>query len=86
MPVYPDSVRDSAKSGLGCLDNRHLNYLVESVLINVGGFRGDVKVSSSTKAPGRTTQVGSVGVAIVVGGRESLPQGEGPQLVGSKAN
>ena len=33
---YLISIRDSAKSGLGCLDNRHLNYFVESINGNVG--------------------------------------------------
>ena len=33
---YLISIRDSAKSGLGYFDNRHLNYFVESINGNVG--------------------------------------------------
>src|SRR5438874_13284115 len=29
-------IRDSAKSGLGFVDNRHLNYFVESINMNAG--------------------------------------------------
>jgi hypothetical protein len=74
---YLISIRDSAESGLGFNDNRHLNYFIESINMNVGGLYRDVKVSS----PPRTGI--SVGAVIVVGGRESLPQGEGRQRVGS---
>jgi hypothetical protein len=74
---YLISIRDSAKSGLGFTENRHLNYLVESINMNVGGFYQNDKVSS----PPMTDK--SVGAVIVVGGRESLPQGEGRQRVGS---
>ena len=35
---YLISIRDSVKNGLGFADNRHLNYLVESINMNVGGF------------------------------------------------
>ena len=54
-------------------ENRHLNDLVESTAMNVGGFGMDVKVSS----PPMTSQ--SVGGVIVVGVRESRAQGEGGQ-------
>jgi hypothetical protein len=33
---YLISIRDSAKSGLGFADNRHLNYFAESINMNVG--------------------------------------------------
>jgi hypothetical protein len=33
---YLISIRDPAKSGLGFRDNRHLNYFVESINMNVG--------------------------------------------------
>ena len=33
---YSDPVRDTAKSGIGYTGNRHLNYLVESIFVNVG--------------------------------------------------
>jgi hypothetical protein len=74
---YPISIRDSAKSGLGFHDNRHLNYLVESINMNVGDSYRNVKASSQPMTGKR------VGAAIVVGGWESQPQGEGRQRVGS---
>jgi hypothetical protein len=60
---------------LGFIDNRHLNYPVESINMNVGGFYQNVKVSS----PPMTDR--SVGAVIVVGGWESQPHGEGRQRV-----
>ena len=57
------------------MDNRHLNNLVKSISVNVGGFYQDAKVSS----PPMTDR--SVGGAIVVGARESRAQGEGRQEV-----
>jgi hypothetical protein len=42
---YPDDVRDTAKSGMGCQANRHLRCLAESDHENVGGCRRDVKES-----------------------------------------
>jgi hypothetical protein len=72
---YLISIRDSAKSGLGFTDNRHLNYFAESINMNVGGFYQDVKVSS----PPMTDR--SVGGAVVVRARESRVQGEGRQEV-----
>jgi hypothetical protein len=72
-PTYPVVGRDSAKNGLGCVGNRHLNYLAESILVNVGGFYQDAKVCSPPKSDR------SVGAVIGVGGWESQPQGEGPQ-------
>lgn len=76
-PVYSDLVRGPAKRGLGCTDNRHLNYLAEFILVNVGGLHWHVKVSSLPKSKA------SVGGFIVVGGRKSLPQSEASQLVGN---
>ena len=72
---YLISIRDSAKSGLGFTDNRHLNYFAESINMNVGGFYQDVKVSS----PPMTDR--SVGGVVVVRARESRVQGEGRQEV-----
>ncbi len=43
--IYPIAVRDTAERGMGCLDNGHLNYLAESIDMNVGGFHQDVKMS-----------------------------------------
>ena len=57
------------------MGNRHLNYLAESTVVNVGGLYRDVKVSSLPM-----TGI-SVGAVIVVGGWESQPQGEGPQEI-----
>ena len=75
--IYPVDVRDTAKSGIGYLGNRHLNYLVESIFVNVGGSRQDVKASSLPMA------AESVGGVIVLGARESRAHGEGRQFVGS---
>ena len=72
---YLISIRDSAKSGLGFTDNRHLNYFAESINMNGGGFYQDVKVSS----PPMTDR--SVGGVVVVRARESRVQGEGRQEV-----
>jgi hypothetical protein len=71
--VYPVSVRDSAESGLGCRANRCLSHFNESTLMNVGGSHWNVKASSLLMSSM------SVGGAIVVGGWESQPQGEGHQ-------
>ena len=74
--TYSIGIRDSAESGLGYRDNRHLNHLVESIHVNVGGSPLNVKVSSLPMS------VESVGAVIVVRDRESLSHGEGPQPVG----
>ena len=73
--TYLADMRDSAKSGLGHCDNRHLNYLVESIAVNVGGSCRNVK-ASSPPMPGE-----SVGGVIVLGAQESCVQGEGRQGV-----
>jgi len=70
-PEYPNDVRDTAKSGIGCTGNHHLNYLAEFIFVNVGGSYQDVKVSS---LPMTDTSVGGV---IVLGARESRVHGEG---------
>ena len=72
--TYPVDVRDSAKSGLGQIDNHHLNYLVESISVNVGGLLAEVSSPPMKQA--------SVGGPIVVRGWESQPQGEGGQFAG----
>ena len=43
-------IRDSAKSGLGFGDNRHLNYFVESINMNVGDSYQNVNPTSATRA------------------------------------
>lgn len=82
---YPASVRDSAKSGLGCRGNRHLPYLAESFFVNVGDSLQNAKVSSPPMS-----EV-SVGATIVVRDWESQSHakhrcrclaGEGSQSVG----
>ena len=71
---YPVGVRDTAKSGMGQLDNRPLRYLVEFLSVNVGGLRAEASSPPVKHA--------SVGGLIVVGGWESQLHGEGDQLVG----
>jgi len=75
-PGYLLTARDTAKSGMGCMENHHLTSLVESISMNVGGSYADAKISS------RSMRHESVGAAIVLGARESRVQGEGPQSVG----
>ena len=72
---YPASGRDSAKSGLGCEGKCHLNYLAESIFVNVGECYQDAKMSSPSMLDNR------VGAVIVVRVWESRIQGEGPQAV-----
>jgi len=72
---YPLAVRDSAERGLGCIGNRHLNFLAESISLNVGDCPGNAKVSRPPKSRG------SVGGFIVLGARERRVQGEGSQEV-----
>jgi hypothetical protein len=74
---YSVGARDTATSGIGLIDNRHLNYLVESISVNVGDSRQNAKASSLPMTDGR------VGAVIVVRGWESQPHGEGPQSVGT---
>lgn len=74
--TYSIGIRNSAESGLGYRDNRHLNHLVESIHVNVGGPPLNAKVSSLPMS------VEGVGAVIVVRDRENLSHGEGPQPVG----
>jgi len=72
---YPVDARDTAKSGMGYVANRHLPSLVESIAVNVGG-------SCQTAKASRPPMVSkSVGGFIVLGTRESRVQGEGSQGV-----
>jgi len=71
--TYPADIRDSAKSGLGCIDNHRLSNLAESISVNVGGPCQDAK-ASSLPIPDR-----GVGGFIVLGARESRVHGEGSQ-------
>ena len=68
-------VRETAKSGTGCADNRHLRCFVEPNHLNLGNLR--VEASSPP------TKRGGGGVAVVVRGRESRLHGKGPQFVGT---
>jgi hypothetical protein len=74
--LYPVSVRDTAKSGIGCF-NRHLTHLAQSIISNAGDSQPNVKVSSPP------TWAVRVGAAIVVRARESRVLGEGPQSAGT---
>ena len=65
---YLVSVRDSAKSGLGHIGNRHLHYFAEFIYVNVGDFYQEV-----SSPPGNDR---SVGVTIVVGVWESHTHGK----------
>ncbi len=69
--TYPTDIRDAAKSGMGCRDNRHLRYVVESISVNVGGL-----LAEASSLPRKQV---SVGGPIVVRERESRPHGEGGQ-------
>jgi len=44
--TYLADARDTAKSGMGRVVNRHLRYLVECISVNVGDLHEDAKVSS----------------------------------------
>lgn len=76
---YPTTVRDTAKSGIGCERNRHLNYLAESIKVNVGDSQQNVKESRPPMSVVR------VGATIVVRARESRVHGEGSQFVGTSS-
>ena len=54
------SIRDTAKSGMGCIGNRCLSDLAETDAVNVGGSSRNAKSSSPTMC------VKSVGATIVV--------------------
>jgi hypothetical protein len=69
--IYPISVRDTAKRGMGCHLNRCLHHLVERISRNVGGSHMEMSSPSVKYA--------SVGGAIVLSARESRARGEGRQ-------
>ena len=71
--TYSADVRDTAKSGIGHLANRHLNYLIESISVNGGGLGRNAKVSSPPMSGV------SGGGVIVLGARESRVHGKGHQ-------
>ena len=71
--LYSVDARDTAKSGIGHIDNRPLPYLAESSSVNVGGSRPNVKASSLPMS------AESVGGVIVLGAWESRAHGEGRQ-------
>jgi hypothetical protein len=75
--TYPRAGRDTAKSGMGCWENRPLNDLVESSIMNVGGLYVEVS-SPPVKRMG-------VGAVIGLGARDSCVQGEGRQLGGKSS-
>ncbi len=53
---YPADIRDTAKRGIGCGDNRHLRYFVESISVNVGGS-GQNDKPSCTPQPSEQARV-----------------------------
>ncbi len=71
----PVSGRDSAESGMGHVDNRHLNHLTEFIFMNVGGSSMNAKLSSPPMS------LVSVGGVIVLGAQERCARGEGRQEV-----
>ena len=71
--IYSVGVRDTAKSGSGHHDNRHLPYLAESISVHGGGSHQNVKASRLPRS------AASVGGVRVVGAQESCVQGEGHQ-------
>jgi hypothetical protein len=46
--AYSKSMWDSAKSGLGCNFNRHLNHSIESISVNVGDSQQNVNERRSS--------------------------------------
>ena len=72
---YLASIWDTAKSGMGCSDDHHLNYFAESINVNVGDSQQNAKVSSPPLSGVR------VGATIVVRARENRVHGEGSQFV-----
>jgi hypothetical protein len=71
--AYLTDGRDTAKRGMGCIGNRHLNDFVKSISVNVGESQLDDKESSHPRP------IEKVGAAIVVRAWENHAQGEGPQ-------
>jgi hypothetical protein len=74
---YLISIRDSAKNGLGLWDNRHLNYFVESICVNVGDSQQNVNERRSSEVCCESRSRHSSRRL------ESQSQGEGRQRVGS---
>jgi hypothetical protein len=66
---YLISIRDSAKSGMGFTDNRHLNDHAESINMNVGDSYQNVKASSQPMAGKR------VGAVIVCAWQQAFQVG-----------
>ena len=74
--TYPGTIRDSAKSSMGCGVNRSLKSTAECSIVNVGDLVKDDKGSRLSM----TLQ--GVGVVIVLRTWESHVHGEGLQPVG----
>jgi hypothetical protein len=74
QPVLPSDRLGFREERLGSSINPHLRASAEYITVNVGGPCGEGS-SPPMKHMG-------VGGAIVLGGRESRPHGEGRQLVG----
>jgi len=75
--IYAFFLSEAATSGRVVLNNRHLNSLVESNIVNVGD-----RSWAHRPAVGRGNLSG-VGAFILLGGRESRPHGEGRQREGT---
>jgi len=71
LPELPRYRSGFPHEGIGSIGDRHLNDFAESIAVNVGGSHREMS-SPSMKYAG-------VGGVIVLGGRESRPQGEGRQ-------
>lgn len=72
-PDIPSGRSGFREERIGLMISLHLNTSVEYIIVNVGGSGMNAKVSS----PPMSYQ--SVGGVVVLGGRESRPQGEGRQ-------
>ena len=75
QPALPRCQPGTAECGMGVTGNRRLTFTAESSTMNAGDADPDAKASSPPMLGQR------VRAAIVVGGRESRPQGEGRQAV-----
>jgi hypothetical protein len=82
--TYPMSTEEPRYAGRGLADNRHRRGPVEAITMNVGDplgrCQGERKYGGGNTPRKPPMRQKGVSVAIVVGGRESRPHGEGPQL------
>jgi hypothetical protein len=57
---YPADARDTAKSGMGCMGNRHLRYFAESISVNVGGSEQNDKPVCTPQSEQARVAIGSI--------------------------